>query len=674
MNGMNGMNCVYRLFYVAVLVVFLGEGVFTALASVPGQIGPYRLQIFAEPAVIPVGKARLRIDVTDDAGKPVDGAEIRSLVQMPAMSMGEKETLAQPLPGKPGSYSVEASFAMAGKFAASISIRGPLGEANGKIDLETGQDTGTPGAEPPAFSLRSLQPWFLTALLALAVAFVLFRMRRTGQRIGGRSLLSREKVVGVLLILIGFGASRWAVNRWRRPGAMTPIEAQSMEMNTPAPPGVALVTLAEAARGPIESTVWYPGQAIAFNEQDVVARTEGWLSWMPFYVGQQVRPDEVVAHLDINQLLRGRNDALEGAQAEIAAAQEERAGAEADLASKQSMIAEAEAMIAAMEADRQFWQQQSARNKTLLDKGALSPEEYQREAAMAANAIAKVQQAASRLDQARAEVRAAQAMVRRADALIAAAEKKRQQMASDVTAGEVAVRSAEAGAGLAEAHESLAATNANRGGRVEIRAHIGGVVTERRIALGQHVGPGQSILKIAQTDPIRLQANVAEADLTRIKLGSPVAIRGRSATEPTVFAKVTSIAPTVDPSTRTGIVEALAPNRNMRFRPGQSVALDISTGKSEDALRVPLTAVHVRAETGTGPLAGGSANYVWLAEKSGGSNAYIVTPVEVTTGVTNGVDVQILSGLQPGQKVVAVGGDYLKRGDAVSVSQVEAAR
>jgi RND family efflux transporter MFP subunit len=255
-------------------------------------------------------------------------------------------------------------------------------------------------------------------------------------------------------------------------------------------------------------------------------------------------------------------------------------------------------------------------------------------------------------------------MVRRADAMIAAAEKKRQQMISDVTAGEVA---AEAGAGPGEAHDT-------HRGQVEIRAHIGGVVIERGFALGQHVGPGQSILKIAQTDPIRLQANVAEADLARIELGSRVAIRGRNATEPLLLAKVTSIAPTVDPSTRTGIVEALAPNRNRRFLPGQSVVLDISTGKSEDALRVPLAAVHVRAETGTGPLAGGSANYVWLAEQSGGSTSYIVTPVDVTIGVTNGIDVQILSGLEPGQKVVASGGDYLKRGDAVSVSQVEAPR
>ena len=281
------MNGVSRLFCVAALVVFLGEGSFTR----PGECSRADRTVsptdFAEPSVIPVGKARLRIDVTDADGKPMDGAEIRSLVQMPTMNMGEKETLAQPLPGKPGSYLVEASFAMAGRFEASISIRGPLGEAKGKIGLETGQNTGNPGSEAPAFSPRSLQPWLLGALLALAVAFVLFRMRRTGQRIGGKSLLSRETVGGVLLILVGFAASRWAVDRWRRPGAMTPIEAQGMEMNTPAPPGVALVTLAEAARGPIESTVWYPGQAIAFNEQDVVIRTEGWLSWMPFYVGQR---------------------------------------------------------------------------------------------------------------------------------------------------------------------------------------------------------------------------------------------------------------------------------------------------------------------------------------------------------------------------------------------------
>jgi Uncharacterized protein conserved in bacteria len=42
-----------------------------------------------------------------------------------------------------------------------------------------------------------------------------------------------------------------------------------------------------------------------------------------------------------------------------------------------------------------------------------------------------------------------------------------------------------------------------------------------------------------------------------------------------------------------------------------------------------------------------------------------VKPVDVKTGVSDGVNVQVLSGLQAGQKVVATGSDYLKSGDTV---------
>jgi len=672
------MNPVNRITCLSALAVFLLAGV-SAMASVSGQVGPYRVQIFSEPEVIPVGRARLRIEVTDTSGKPVENAEIRSLVQMPSMNMGERETLAQPVPGTPGSYMVDASFAMAGNFNASISIRGPLGEARGTMGLETGQDTGTPGQSSPDFSFGSIQTWAVVALLAAIAGFVLYRMRQTGQFAAGRPSISRGTVGGILLILVALGASRWAVNRWRRPGSMTPIEAQSMEMNTPAPPGVTLVTLADVSQGSIESRVWYPGQAIAFNEQDVIVRTEGWLSSMPFYIGDRVKADEVVAILDISELraiaeldrmkaeLRSTNHALQGADSEVAAAHEERTGAEADLAAKQTMIADAEAMLMAARADREFWDQQNVRNKTLLDKGALSAEEYQRDAAMAANAAAKVQQAQSRVEQVRAEVRAAQAMLRRADALVTAAEKRRQQMTEGVAAAEASVRSAEASAGIENPHAAHAAADTDTS-KVPIYAHLSGVVTARTGELGQHVGPGQPILKIVQTDPIRLQANVAEVDLARIKVGYRVAVRGRNSDEPPVIAKVTSIAPSVDPVTRTGIVEAVVPNRDLRFLPGQSLALDISTGSIEEAVRVPVGAILVKAETGAGTLASGTQNFVWVVEAAAGRGQYLVAPADVRTGASDGVYVQILSGLEPGQKVVVSGTEYLKRGDTVSAA------
>jgi RND family efflux transporter MFP subunit len=473
----------------------------------------------------------------------------------------------------------------------------------------------------------------------------------------------------------------------------------------------------------MERTVWYSGQAIAFNEQDVIARTEGWLNWMPFYIGQKIKADEIVARLDLGLLhahlnekqaavdlaaqgvkvnerarlqaaaevdrmraeLRGKTEALAAAQAEVSAAQEERNAAEAELASRQSMIGDAEAMVAAMEADRQFWQQQNARNKALLDKNALSMEEYQRETAMAANANAKLQQAQARLTQAQADVRGAQAMTRRADAMIAAAEKKRQQMASDILAAEAAIKSAEASsdvaaakveearAGADQARLSLAVTTVSHG-YAEIRAQIDGVVTQRLITVGQLVQPGQAILKIAQTDPIRLQANVAEVDLGKVKVGARVAIRGQSSTDSPVVASITSISPVVDPVARTGTVEAVAPNRDGRFVPGQFIGLDISIGKSENALRVPLTAIRTRTQTGSGTLADGAASYVWLAEESGANGQFVVKPVDVQTGIADSVSVQIVSGLKAGQKVIVSGGDYLKSGATVTAANREVAR
>jgi multidrug efflux system membrane fusion protein len=106
----------------------------------------------------------------------------------------------------------------------------------------------------------------------------------------------------------------------------------------------------------------------------------------------------------------------------------------------------------------------------------------------------------------------------------------------------------------------------------------------------------------------------------------------------------------------------------MRFRPGQYLEMSIATGKVEDALRVPVAAVGVRAEAGTGALASGASHYIWVADESGGDGRYTVTPVEVTTGVSDGKAIQVLSGLEAGQKVVTSGADYLKRGDTVTAS------
>src|SRR5204862_1682547 len=97
------------------------------------------------------------------------------------------------------------------------------------------------------------------------------------------------------------------------------------------------------------------------------------------------------------------------------------------------------------------------------------------------------------------------------------------------------------------------------------------------------VNPGQAILKVSQIQPIRLQANVAEGDLQMIRVGSRVRVRGTRDPKHTVEARVSAVFPGVDPTARTGIVEALYPNRDARFRPGEFLTMEITTGERRDA-------------------------------------------------------------------------------------------
>ncbi|HEX9109093.1 MAG TPA: efflux RND transporter periplasmic adaptor subunit, partial [Longimicrobiales bacterium] len=549
------------------------------------------------------------------------------------------------------------------------------------------------------FSVFGLLPWLVAALL---LAFVIYRVRATGQRPNWRALASGGTIGGLVLLAVMLAAAVYAVNHLRRAGAMTPIEAQAMEMNTPAPPGTAAVVLASVTRGPIQRTVRYTGQAVGYNEQDVNARTQGWLTWMPYYVGARVRAGQVIGRLDTSQInpqvaerqaavamagqgvdvaqreyqqalagvnqaraeVQGKRDAQAGAQSDIEAARQDLANAQADLAATQTQVTSAQAELSSAQADQQYWQQEIVRERSLLDKGAVSRDEYQREQSQAAQADAKVRQAQAGIDQVQAQVRAAQARIRKAEASVSSATRKAQQMGSDVRASEAAVRSAQAAAdasrqriaqaqaGVGQARGVLAAATTTRG-YSEVRSLLDGVITQRLISPGTLVNPGQAVVRVAQTSPIRLQANVSQDDLDEVRIGSRVVVRSESEGGEPVVAHVTSITPAVDPVARTGVVEAVVRNADGRFLPGQFVVMDITTGSSRMALRVPSQAVHTRTNASTGLLAGEGAPYVWVAAPAAGQDGqYTVQQVDIQTGASDGTYTEVISGLQDGQQVV----------------------
>src|SRR5512137_2591977 len=375
------------------------------------------------------------------------------------------------------------------------------------------------------------------------------------------------------------------------------------------------VTLATVEQGAIRGTVVYTGSVAAYNEEDVYARVTGRILEMAVYPGDAVKAGQVVARLDDLEL----TSRVHEADAAAASAHANRAQMDADLAAARYGITQAEKELATAEAEAGYQQSVAARDERLLGKGAVSQQEADNSRAMAAAAQARVAAARARLEQARAFVTSAQRKLEAADAIVlqGQAQAKTAQVVRDY---------------------------------VNIRTTIEGYVAKRLVAPGVLVQPGTPVLKIVQMDQVRLQANVGEQDLTGIRVGSPVTvILAGTAGEP-LAAKVSSISPFIDPGARTAVVEAVVGNAGRRLLPGQYVQMQFVTGEQPKALFVPREAV----------ARSGDRASVWVVADDR------VERRQVTTGLEGQDRVEIVAGLDAGERVVRRGKESLYAGALVA--------
>lgn len=375
------------------------------------------------------------------------------------------------------------------------------------------------------------------------------------------------------------------------------------------------VTLAPVERGPIAGSVVYTGNVAAFNEEDVYPRVTGRIVEMPVYPGDAIRPGQVLARLDDVEL----SSRVREAEAMLATARANQAQMEADAVAAHHGILQMERELAMVEAEATYWRGVIARTERLFNSGAVSRQEYENDRSMAASIEAKREAARAKLDQARA--------------MEASARKKLAAAASMIAQGEAALRTAEVVRGY-----------------VNITSPNTGYVVKRLVAPGVLVQPGMAILKLAQIDKIRLQANVGEKDLPQIQVGSPVTVSTTGNGHPPFRARVTSVFPFVDQGARTAVVEAVMENNGRRLLPGQYVQMEFVTGERPDALSVPRGAV-VRM--------GGKAT-VWVV------NGDRVEPRNVSTGLESPDRVEITKGLAGEERVIASGHEGLYAGARVS--------
>jgi Cu(I)/Ag(I) efflux system membrane fusion protein len=168
---------------------------------------------------------------------------------------------------------------------------------------------------------------------------------------------------------------------------------------------------------------------------------------------------------------------------------------------------------------------------------------------------------------------------------------------------------------------------------------VTGVVLEKLVQPGQRLMAGDPMLRVADLSTVWIEGEVFERDLPHVRVGQPATVDFPALPGETRQGRINYVYPTLDPATRTARVRVELPNPGLVLKPGMYATLRF-TPAADTALTVPRSAVLV---TGERALA-------FLKRPDG---AY--EPLAVVIGRTSEDRLEILSGLQPGDSVVASG-------------------
>ena len=182
-----------------------------------------------------------------------------------------------------------------------------------------------------------------------------------------------------------------------------------------------------------------------------------------------------------------------------------------------------------------------------------------------------------------------------------------------------------------------------------VSAPIGGTVLRRKVGLGQYitVNSGDPVYAVGDLSSVWLIANVRESDAPKMKPGAPVEVSVLAYPGRIFNAKLSYVAPALDPGTRRLPVRAVIENPGRELLPEMFASFRIVSGESRLMPAVPQEAV----------VYDGARARVWVALPE----QKTVFPRQIEVGdAINGL-VEVRKGLAPGESVVTSGVLFIDR-------------
>jgi HlyD family secretion protein len=174
-----------------------------------------------------------------------------------------------------------------------------------------------------------------------------------------------------------------------------------------------------------------------------------------------------------------------------------------------------------------------------------------------------------------------------------------------------------------------------------ITSPMSGIVADRPVNAGEMPVQGSPVITVMDISRVVARVDIPQADAAFVKLGQTATLT-QADTKEQFEGKVTVVSPAADPNTTTVQVWIQTNNPGERLKPGTAIHAAIATEVYKAAAVVPVAAILPGEEGGTAVLTVSSDS--------------IVHKRAVTLGVREGNQVQILSGANPGEEVVVVGG------------------
>ena len=186
--------------------------------------------------------------------------------------------------------------------------------------------------------------------------------------------------------------------------------------------------------------------------------------------------------------------------------------------------------------------------------------------------------------------------------------------------------------------------------RTSILAPSAGVLNDLLVEEGEYVDPGKPVAQLVDTDTVKVVVEIPERDIAYFAIGEEIFVDTKSQAE-SLAGTITFISELADPRTRTTRTEITLGNKQRLLRSGQIVHVTLTRQILKNAVLIPLLAVI--------PMEDSKAVYV--------VNSSQAKRRDVKIGIIRGDQVQIESGLEPGDQLIIAGHRFVAPGQKVNI-------